>query len=129
MPDFRTLRPAGEGVCYEFSLNQPAIQALRSQYGNNYAMTFTGKLRIETADEYIFHLHSSDGSKLYIDSNLVINKSSLGESIASEKIQLNAGDYPIRLEYFKNGAGGEMSLWYESARFPRQIVPADKLFK
>ena len=38
---------------------------------------FTGKIRIETDSEYMFHLHSSDGSKLYIDSNLVINKSSL----------------------------------------------------
>jgi hypothetical protein len=129
MPDFRTIRPAGEDVCYEFSLRQPEINTLRSLYGTNYALTFEGKIRIETDGMYMFHLHSSDGSKLYIDSDLVINKSGLGESMATGKIELKAGDYPVRLEYFKNGGGGEVTIWYESAGIPRQIVPADKLIK
>ena len=128
MPDFRTLRPLGEGNCYEFSLNQPELQNMRNQYGRNYAMTFSGKLRIDTDGVYIFNLYSSDGCKLYIDSDLVINKSSLGGSTATGKIELKAGDHPIRLEYFKNGTGGEITLWYEGPNIPRQILPADKLF-
>ena len=129
MPDFRTLRPVGEGVAYEFSLNRPELRNLLSQYGRDYAMTFSGKLRIEEDGVYLFQLHSQDGSKLYIGSDLVINKSSRGESLATGKIELKAGDHPIRLEYFKTGGGGTITLWYEGAGIPRQILPADKLFK
>ncbi|MDR2763761.1 MAG: alkaline phosphatase family protein [Tannerella sp.] len=130
MPDFRALRPAGEGVCYEFSLHSsPDLQTLRGLYGNHYAMTFTGNLRIEEDGMYIFRLFSEDGSKLYIGRELVVNKSGTGESIRTGKIELKAGIYPIRLEYFKQGGGGEITLYYEGPGIPNQIVPADKLFR
>jgi hypothetical protein len=129
MPVFASLRPAGEGVCYEFSLNHPDIQALRNRYGQNYAMTFTGKLQIDADGLYTFHLFSEDGSKLYIGSDLAVNKSGLGESLASGKVKLKAGLHPVRLEYFKNGGGGEITLYYEGPGVPRQILPADKLFR
>jgi hypothetical protein len=129
MPDFRTLKPVGEGVCYEFSLlGEGDMQTLRKQYGPNYAVTFAGRLHVDTDGPYLFHLHSTDGSKLYIGADLVINKSSLGESLATGRHELKAGDYPIRLEYFKNGGGGDVTLWYEGPGIPRQILPADKLF-
>jgi hypothetical protein len=130
LPDFRLLRPAGEGVCYEFSLdNSPDLQTLRSRYGQHYAMTFTGKLQIDEDGIYTFHLFSEDGSKLYIGQELVINKSGLGESLSNGKTELKAGLHPIRLEYFKQGGGGEITLVYEGPNVPRQIVPADKLFR
>jgi len=129
MPVFASLRPAGEGVCYEFSLNNPDIQAMRNRYGQNYAMTFTGKLQIDADGLYTFHLFSEDGSKLYIDSELAVNKSGLGESLASGKVKLTAGLHPVRLEYFKNGGGGALTLYYEGPGVPRQILPADKLFR
>ena len=129
MPDFRTLRPVGEGICYEFSLNRPEIQDLLKQYGRNYAMTFSGKLRIDTDGVYTFRLHSQDGSKLYIDSDLVINRSGSGEALATGKIELKTGDHPIRMDYFRNGGGGTITLWYEGPGVPRQILPADKLFR
>ncbi|MDR1525400.1 MAG: alkaline phosphatase family protein [Tannerella sp.] len=130
MPDFRLLRPAGEGVCYEFSLhNSPGLQTLRSRYGENYAMTFTGKLQVDEDGIYVFNLFSEDGSKLYIGQELVINKSGLGESATTGKTELKAGLHPIRLEYFKQGGGGEIMLWYEGPNVPKQIVPADKLFR
>jgi hypothetical protein len=130
MPDFRSLRPAGEGVCYEFSLNSsPDLQALRSRYGENYAMTFAGKLRIDGDGTYVFRLHSEDGSKLYIGPELVINKSGLGESVSTGRIDLKAGLHPIRLEYFKQGGGGEITLYYEGPDGGNRIVPADRLFR
>jgi len=129
MPDFRSLRPAGEGFSYEFSLHRPELQDLLRQYGQNYAATFSGRLRIEEDGIYIFQLHSRDGSKLHVGSELVINKSGLGESTDTGRIELKAGDHPIRLEFFRNGSGGTITLWYEGPGIPRQIVPADKLFK
>ncbi|MDR1336964.1 MAG: alkaline phosphatase family protein [Tannerella sp.] len=130
MPDFRTLRPAGEGVCYEFSLhNSPDLQALRSRYGHNCAMTFTGNLRIDEDGMYIFRLRSEDGGKLYIGRELVANGSGTGESLATGKIELKAGLHPVRLEYFKQGNGGELTLYYEGPDISNRIVPADKLFK
>ncbi|MDR2138671.1 MAG: alkaline phosphatase family protein [Tannerella sp.] len=130
MPDFRALRPAGEGVCHEFSLhNSPDLQTLRGQYGQHYALTFTGYLRIDDEGTYTFRLHSEDGSKLYIGRELVVNKSGTGESLSAGKIELKAGMHPVRLEYFKQGGGGEMTLCYEGPNTPSQIVPADKLFR
>jgi hypothetical protein len=132
MPDFRTILPAGEGVCYEFSLNNnngDDLQTMRSRYGQNYAMTFSGNLRIDKDGIYIFLLQSNDGSKLYIDGELVINKSSAGESAAKGKIELKAGLHPVRLDYFRQGGGGELMLGYNGPDTPSQIVPADKLFR
>ncbi|MDR1937427.1 MAG: chitobiase/beta-hexosaminidase C-terminal domain-containing protein, partial [Tannerellaceae bacterium] len=129
MPAFESLQPAGAGTCYEFSLSSPEIQALRANYGHNYAMTFTGRLQIDTDGMYTFRLFSEDGSKLYIGQDLVVNKSGLGESLSTGKIELKAGFYPVRMEYFKNGGGGEITLYYEGPGIPNQILPANKLFK
>ena len=130
LPDFRLLQPAGEGVCYEFSLhNSPGLQSLRDRYGQNYAITFTGKLLIDEDGIYLFNLHSEDGGKLYIGQELVINKSGLGQSAATGKVELKAGLHPVRLDYFKQGSGGEIILRYEGPNVPMQLVPADKLFR
>jgi hypothetical protein len=92
-------------------------------------MTFTGRIRIDEDGIYIFRLTSDDGGKLYIGSDLVVNKGGLGEGTATGKIELKAGSYPVRMEYFKNGGGGTLTLYYEGPGIPNQILPADKLFR
>jgi hypothetical protein len=130
MPAFASLKPVGECVAYEFSLNgSPELQALRSQYGNQYAATFSGRLQIDADGIYIFRLTSEDGSKLYIGSELVVNKGGLGESTGVGKTELKAGSHPVRLEYFRNGGGGGITLFYEGPETPNQILPPDKLFR
>ena len=59
LPDFRQMEPAKSGNTRDISLD------LR-QREENYAVRFNGLLKIENPGEYVFHLTSDDGSRLFV---------------------------------------------------------------
>jgi hypothetical protein len=130
MPLFQSLKPVGEGTAYEFSLENAEIGAARGAHRGPYAIVYSGQIQIDDDGVYIFRLYSEDGSKLYIGSELVVNKSGLGETTSYPvKMELKAGKYPVRVEYYNSRGGGRLNVWYEGPDIPNQIIPGDKLFK
>lgn len=73
-----------------------------------FAAHFTGTLQIATAGQYTFALGSDDGSLLYIDGELVIDRNyetGFGTSYASRS--LDAGSHPIEIDFFESyGSAG-----------------------
>jgi hypothetical protein len=67
-----------------------------------FAIQYRGLIVIKEYGEYKFKLKSDDGSKLYIDSELVIdNDGTHGPKAVNGKITLSPGTYPIRIDYFQ----------------------------
>ena len=88
------------------TLSVPNLRTDVSDRDQRFALLFTGKINITEAGEYDFFLTSSDGSRLYIDDQLVINKNghhSLVESSSAAPINLTAGKHSIRVECFIGG--------------------------
>ncbi len=71
-----------------------------------FAMRFTGMLNVKKAGKHTFHLTSDDGSRLYINGQLLINHDGLhGADEKSASIDLSAGSHSIIVTYFDNGGG------------------------
>ncbi|MCG6189323.1 family 78 glycoside hydrolase catalytic domain [Maribellus maritimus] len=125
LPDFSKLKSDKTGIVYAFGLDKINPQK------DEFALRFTGKLKIERAGEYEFYIHSNDGSCLYIDKKQVVNHNGLhgAELEKSNKIRLEAGLHNIQLDYFQAGGGLFLQLEYAGPGIKKQDVPAIVLFQ
>ena len=97
---------------------------------DNFAIRFRGKLAIETPGTYIFALNSDDGSKLYINQNLVIDNDGIHTPRYVEgSLKLAAGMHQIEIHYFQ-GQPYQIALqwFYQPPNGQKQIVPPEKIY-
>jgi len=122
--------PGGLEVCYykglEFnrcvaSRTERKVEKGYSKYAptwrvpkETFSAIWKGFIKIPEDNEYLFKLLSDDGSRLFINQQLVIDH--WGEHYFIPKtgrIFLKKGKYPIRIEYFNKGPVGKIRLkWY-----------------
>lgn len=115
LPDFAKLKPVSTGVTAGFDVNLGRP--------DNFALRFEGKIAIAKEGQYRFHLASDDGSRLFIDDQLVVNndgihppKNELGRAF------LKAGEHSVVIEFFEQGGGEELKVEYEGAGVPLQSL-------
>lgn len=121
LPDFNSLTPVKVGVTETFNINE------RTQ-DDNFGFTFSGNINIPSNGTYRFYLRSDDGSKLYIDGQLVVNYDGLhGAGERSNTISLSSGSHSIRVEFFEKGGGQRLDVSWEGPGFNKQIIPASVL--
>ena len=123
LPVFETLKPLKKGNKYQFRIDD--INNREAQYGIQY----TSYLKVDSAGKYRFYLNSDDGSKLYIDDELIVNND--GDHGTIERMgnmDLNAGYHKIKVEYFNQSGGYWLDVLYKGPSIDKQIIPADKLF-
>ncbi len=81
-----------------FTEGFPGLENVFEWFGVQYRGTIT----IEDSGSYKFRLLSDDGSKLYIDSILIIdNDGTHAPASKTGQIYLSPGTYPIRVDYFQ----------------------------
>jgi len=81
------------------------------QLDDNFLLHGTGYLKIDQDGTYSFHIWSDDGSKLFINDQLVIdNDGPHGVEYGEVSIAMKKGYYPFRLEYFQGGGGKFLSF-------------------
>lgn len=115
---------------YEGAVN--GIEMGGSDWGsleNFFAAQFTGYLKIPQTSNYLFRLRSDDGSRLYIDNEEVILHDGLhGPTPKDGELALQAGNHPIRVDFFEIGGGQEIVLEWRSFFSPEwQTVPLENL--
>lgn len=78
------------------------------------AFKFSGKLDVQKSGDYLFHLSSDDGSRLFIDGDLLIDHDGKHD-LAPKRglINLTAGSHDLQIDYFNNNWGKGMMLRYE----------------
>jgi len=105
LPKFKKLKPVGE--IYTPRLNVPPQAFDRGFPGVTdrfewFAIDYTGKFWIEHPGEYQFQLLSDDGSKLYIDDQVVIDNDGIHAPVEKTgSVQLAGGIHRIRVSYFQ----------------------------
>ena len=113
LPDFRKLKPVGS--IYASTLNVPPQNFQQGFPGVTkrfewFAIDYTGRFWVSRAGGYRWSLLSDDGSKLYIDDQLVIEND--GVHSAQEQrgeCGLGAGIHRMRVSYFQ-GPRTEVAL-------------------
>ncbi len=94
---------------------------------DSFSVVYTGTVIPAYTDNYTFFVASDDGSRLYVNGQLVIadNWVDQGETErASQAIPLQSGvPVVVRMEMYENGGGAAARLRWESANTPKQIIP------
>ncbi|MCO5239689.1 MAG: PA14 domain-containing protein [Chitinophagaceae bacterium] len=124
VPDFNTMTPLKTGRVNTFGLGMQMRQ-------DNFALKFEGYINIITEGDYIFYLNSDDGSRLYIDDNLVVNYDGLhgaaGDVAALVPIHLSAGPHSIRVTFFEATGNEVLIVKYEGPGVTKKEIPANVL--
>merc|ERR1719491_872297 len=98
---------------------------------DNFAMRWTGYLKIKTGGMYNFYTYSDDGSKLWIDKSLVVNNDGLhGWRGRSGRKSMSAGYHSLKAEMFERGGWAGMDLRYYGSDSNRRhvTIPPSTLF-
>jgi len=99
------------------------------QRQENMALIFSGFIRIPSRGEYSFFTASDDGSRLYVNGQLVVNND--GDHATQEKggsLVLEAGDHPIKITYYNRGGPAELKVSLSGPGLDKQNIPSDWLF-
>ena len=100
-----------------------------AQREDKFAFTFFSYIEIATAGEYTFYLNSDDGSKLYINNELIVDNDGLHAPIEkSGKVSLTEGRHQIRVGYFENTGEQLLEIRYAGPGINKQLVPDEVLF-
>lgn len=118
LPDFKKMKPVGTIYTSELNIPQQDFQqgfpgvTKRFEW---FAIDYTGRFWISKPGTYRFALTSDDGSKLYIDDELVIDNDGAHVAITKTgETTLSGGIHRIRVSYFQ-GSKYELALVLEVA--------------
>jgi predicted alpha/beta superfamily hydrolase len=126
LPDFSKMKPVLSGIINkDFSWSKLPRNI-------NFGVVAEGYLEIKEAGNYVFGLSSDDGSKLYLDNQLLVDLDGLhGPEDHSAIVPLEIGFYPIKVEYFQKEGGMSINMVYvkPSAGGPAPIqIPGELLY-
>lgn len=129
LPDFSVLTPYHSDVAPQ--INYPATSTLFATSGraNLLAAVYRGYISVNWPGLYTFETESDEGSRVYIDDQLVVDNDGLhGMRSASGAVALYSGMHELRVEYFE--AIGPAGLILRHAMQPGKpvLTPSGVLF-
>ncbi len=96
---------------------------------HDYALRFSGFLKIPRTGVYTFTLGSDDGSVLSLGGAVILDHDGLhpyGRKKGS--LELRAGLYPLELKYFQGGGAQKLTLTVKGPGIPKGPIPPELLF-
>ncbi|MEJ7591707.1 MAG: PA14 domain-containing protein [Planctomycetaceae bacterium] len=119
----QAMTPSATGVATSIVMDQPVLKTRDA-----FALMFTGHIMIDKPGKYTFFISSDDGSRFYIDGELLIDNDGLHGMVERKgTVQLTAGLHPIIATYFDNGGGDGLSMSWNSPDIKKQEIPASVL--
>jgi S1-C subfamily serine protease len=123
VPAFAQLKPVREGIVGSFDLDQ-----IRGDREEDFAVEFSGYLRIPEDGIYRLVVVSDDGSMVYIDGELAVdNNFSHPPQPMSRLLRLAKGLHAVRLDYFQGKSGKALQVLIGQEAEPTP-VGSDSLF-
>lgn len=96
---------------------------------DNFAFYYYGFFKAPANDIYTFYTTSDDGSKLYIDSDLVVNNDGAHASVEkSGNILLKEGYHQLVIKFSEQGGGQELSAAFKTSDIAKSNLPDSLLF-
>lgn len=101
---------------------------LDSRFADTFAARHTGYLRVETPGTYTIILASDDGSRLWLDGQILVNNDGRhGMRERSATVPLAAGYHTLRIDSFENIGQAGLELSWSGPGIARQVVPTGQL--
>ncbi len=124
VPDFENLAATTHTVA-------PTVSTELLSRPEGAGLGFRGWLKLPRTGVYTFHLRSDDGSRLRLDSRMLIDHDGLHNDAVtrSAPAALAAGSHRFALDYFQGGGGAALLLEVEGPGLPRQPLPASLCFR
>ena len=107
MPNFELLTPVYTFVAanldvppraYTEGFSTPQLESITEDF----AIRFRGELAVDTPGEWMFALYSDDGSKLFIDGQLVVDNDGIhAPRLERGRVKLTVGRHPVEIHYFQ----------------------------
>jgi len=117
------MKPKASGMTPTITMNTP----VRKQ-NDGFALRFTGQVITPRAGRYVFSIASDDGSRIYLNDQLLVNNDGLhGMVEKSGAVELPAGAHPIMVTYFDNGGGDGLRVTWQGPGIKKQPIPATNL--
>jgi RHS repeat-associated protein len=96
---------------------------------DTFSVRWTGFVEPQFSETYTFYVNKDDGARLWINSQLVVDRWNCGCGEYSGTITLSGGtQYPIQLEFYENTGNAYVTLSWSSASQAKQVVPSSQLF-
>jgi hypothetical protein len=122
MPDVSKLTPVFESVATDLNVESRQLDA------DNWAMVLDGNFDVDSPGEYTFYLNSDDGSKLYVDDQLVIDNDGDHSLLElSGATTLSAGKHKLRIDFFEAGGEAILELDVAGPDGKRRPFPIEKV--
>jgi len=110
------------GITSQFSID-------RSRLKTNFAFVFSGYIKIPKDGLYTFYLKSNDGSVMYLnDQKLIDNDNAHGVYEKMTSTSLKAGMHKLKVEYFQQGGGSLLEVYWENEETPKELIGKEVLF-
>jgi hypothetical protein len=94
---------------------------------DRFSIRWEGDIETLNAGNYIFHVRSDDGARLFVDNRLLIDNWRNAPQTGAVSIELEAGRrYPIRLDYFDGAVLANVSLSWTPPGGVKQLIGADR---
>jgi predicted alpha/beta superfamily hydrolase len=121
VPDFSKLTPKKTGSSETLDLKF----ALKK---DSFGVQFRGYIHITKRDLYYLWVTSDDGSKVYLNDELLFDNDGLhsADNPVVKLVPLNPGYYPIRIDYFERTGGESITLGTAIVGKKTQALPLPK---
>lgn len=107
----------------------PKIDVSVRTRDDRFSLRFEGILRVPAEGEYTFYTTSDDGSRLYLDGQLVVDNGGLhGAEEKSGTVRLPAGGHAITVTFFEEGGGEVVTASWQGPGIAKQEIPPEVLF-
>lgn len=114
-PNFDALPPVISRIDTGIDFNAGSGFFPGTPFSDEFAARWTGQILANISGNYTFYLASDDGSRLFIDNQLVIDNGGLHANVElNNTVKLNAGVHSIRVEFFEHTGAANVSLNYTS---------------
>jgi hypothetical protein len=122
LPDFAALAPVRTGLTRRLDLSVPHRE-------ESFGLRLRGYVRIPRDGVYCLLLGSNDGSRLIFGGQVLIENDGLHTFLEKAAVlSLQAGFYPLEVEYFQAGGTAGLSVQVIGPGVPQQPLPAAWLF-
>ncbi|HET9909962.1 MAG TPA: PA14 domain-containing protein, partial [Anaerolineales bacterium] len=94
-----------------------------------FSARYTGTLRVTDPGSYLLRIKADDGARLILDGDVLGEGLIAGQPNDIEAItELEARDYPIQIDYFQQGGGSGLRLFWSYNGGPLTPIPPTALF-
>jgi len=105
IPDFGKLESKTNGVAKDFIVTDLAKRP------DNWGLTYTGYIKIETDNFYLFRIKADDACRLYIGGMRIVDDKILIKGETMGAIALKKGFHPVRIEYLEKQGDARLRFY------------------